>query len=606
MAKRVLDIVIKLSKQGGADKETITSLVKVKSALLDAAAVAGTFVAAGYAIKTVLDQTVGKHIAYAAEVRRAADATGMTTEETSKLIQVLDDVKIEYSALEKVIQKNGDTMDFTTAGLAKMSGEYLALSDANAQAAFMQERFGKQWISFVPLMKLGENSISSMGAAVNENLVITDKAAKEVREYEIAQDNLNDTWSAFTNSVAPPMMNALTDLMNASLDYSRAQEILDEEGITYSRNRNAALQAALAQAAAEREAANAMLLGADATGHAARATDDWWASTKQLNTELEDTAALEAEWKNEADSLLSTALSLKRADEDYITTLADLDAQLADNKISTDEYKTGVDAAKAAHEAATNQIIIDIVKMQLAADGWQQSDTTAMFTILENLGALSAAERSHAEETTVNAQAMADAYARVGSVSTDQQPIVTAALKAIDDQLQKGRLTTMQYKQKVDALYSSIEHLNGLEATAVVNLIVNGSVPNFAGQTSRGAFKMRAGGGPLDGDITAVGEKGYELIARGKNGKYTVIPHEASMWMVAAGLVPDRGLAGGGALDALHSTGLPGSISSPTVISQTSLSTAEMQSELRNLNSQMRGLRHELPTALAAALARSI
>lgn len=65
MSKSVLDIVIKLSKQGGADKETVTGLVQVKKAMTDAVAVAGTLVAAGYAIKKGFDATVGTMVAYA-------------------------------------------------------------------------------------------------------------------------------------------------------------------------------------------------------------------------------------------------------------------------------------------------------------------------------------------------------------------------------------------------------------------------------------------------------------------------------------------------------------------------------------------------------------
>lgn len=602
MAKSVLDIVIKLSKQGGADKETITGLVKVKSALLDAAAVAGTFVAAGYAIKTVLDQTVAKHVAYAAEVRRASEATGMTTEETSRLIQVLDDVKIEYSALEKVIQKNGDTMNYTTDGLASMSAEYLSLSSANEQAAFMQERFGKQWISFVPLMRLGEDGIRQLSAGIDENLIITEKAEAETRQYEIAVDNMSDAWQSFTFGVAPPLMNALTKIINSELDVIRAREILKGQGFgKWDFLPIGAWEAAEQQARAEREAAEAVLLLGANSKLAAYSVSELASSQKDATSATEDlTEASETLWKQQADQLLSTTLSLTQADDDYTSKLADLDAQLRDNTISAEEYQAGIESAAAAHTAATNQIIFDIAKMQLAADGWQQGDTAAMLAIGQQLGILSEQQI----ESAKNIEITAGAYARLAGVTEAQTPIVVEAVDLLTAQLAAGSLTTMQYKQKVDALYNSIGKLNGLEASAVINLIVNGSVPNFAGQVQHRGYVMRAAGGPL-ADMTIVGEKGYELVVKGKDGQYTVIPHEAAAWMMRAGMMPGAGMAEGGTLGALGAAAVS---SVQNVTNNHSVMTGghELQRELRSLNAQMRGLRSELPSALAAAMARSI
>lgn len=193
MAKSVLDIIIKTVKQGGADKETIKSLVDVKKGLLEAAAVGGSFVAAGIAIKKVLDESLGVFVAAADKVRRYQDATGLSAEESSKLIQVLDDEKISFEQLEKVVAKNGKTFDFSIAGLGRMSEQYLKLTTAQERATFMNERFGKQWISFVPVMEKGEAALTDMSEAVNENQILLEEDLETAREYEIAMDTLGDT-----------------------------------------------------------------------------------------------------------------------------------------------------------------------------------------------------------------------------------------------------------------------------------------------------------------------------------------------------------------------------------------------------------------------------
>ena len=575
----VMDIIINVAKKGNAEDKTIAGLYKLKWQLSQTAAVAGTFVAAGYAIKQVLDQTVGAYVSYAAEVRRASDATGMSTEETSRLIQVLDDVKIEYSALEKVIQKNGDAMDFSTAGLAAMSQQYLALGTAQEKAAFMQERFGKSWVSFVPLMQLGGEAIKGMGDSVNENLIITAKAAENTLRYEMAQDSLNDTWTAFKNNIAPGMMEAMTDLMNASLDYARAQEILDEQGITYSRNRQAALQGALAQAIAEREAAEA-----------ARLAQTSFEGLTEATNELALAQQAAAEFLGE--NMISTVTAIADAQGKYAEEVGNLNSQLAEGTITQDEYNAGIEEAAATMESATARMIFSLVQMQLAADGWQQADTTALLAIGQNLGLFSDAQAKTAESTITNAQLMSEAYSGLAGVTTEQTPIITAALDELTQQLQDGRLTAQGYREKVMALYNAVLKMDGASASATINLIVKGGIPNGftpANQVAGHTYAGRAEGGPL-ADMTMVGEKGYEMVVKGNDGQYTVIPHEAAKWLVQAGAVPAQGMASGGSLGGGSAGG----------------SITRVSTDNDALRQEFRQFRYELIGALAAAVQKVI
>ena len=143
MAKSILDVIVKLSKQGNADKETVIGLVKLKSALLDAASVAGSLVGAGYAVKKMFDATVGTMVEYADKVRTTQRATQLSAEESSKLIQMTDDLGVSYESLEKAIKSSSDTTDFSIAGLMKTSEEYLNITGAQDRAKFAQEQYGR-------------------------------------------------------------------------------------------------------------------------------------------------------------------------------------------------------------------------------------------------------------------------------------------------------------------------------------------------------------------------------------------------------------------------------------------------------------------------------
>lgn len=226
MAKSVLDIVIRLSKQGGADKETITGLVQLKSAIMEAAAVAGTLVAAGYTIKKAFDETVGVMVDYADQVRSIAQLSGLSAEESSKLIQVTDDLKISQEDLLKVMQKNGDQYDYSVSGLAAMSDQYLALGSSQEKAAFMQERFGKSWGNFVELMEQGSKRIESSADNINKALILDQKALDSAREYERQIDSLADSWMAFkvaAGSAILPETVSFLQRVNAEIEEENGQ-----------------------------------------------------------------------------------------------------------------------------------------------------------------------------------------------------------------------------------------------------------------------------------------------------------------------------------------------------------------------------------------------
>ncbi len=387
MAKSILDIIIKLSKEGGADKEVVKALVSVKSSILETAAVAGALVGAGIAIKKIFDETAGTFINYANEVRRVSDATGATAEDSSKLIQVLDDLKISEDELEKAVAKSGKTYDFSINGLAKMSDEYLKLNGNEERAAFMQERFGKQWISFVPVMQRGGQAIREAADSVEHSLILTQTGIDQARKYEIAVDSLNDAWTGLKISVGGFILPPVTDFLNGIRDTNRAIEIVTASGRNWQYITAQQRQEALATAAAEREHSDALIMVDQAQQDAATSADMLAQANKGILTDAiattksqDDYVAKQADVQKAIDELLEKKKKLYPWEKDKID---EINGKIEEQKQA---WKDNEDAFKKAMTEKFALMTIDAIEMSDGAKGFSDTEMQKAKAVLTTLG----------------------------------------------------------------------------------------------------------------------------------------------------------------------------------------------------------------------------
>lgn len=386
MAKSVLDIVIRTIKEGGADKETVQGLVSLKRSILDAAAVGGMLVTAGYAIKKALDETVGSLVAYADQVRTVQNATGASAEDASKLIQILDDQKVGFEQLEKAIAKSGKAYDFSITGIANMSEAYLKLGTDQERAAFMQQRFGKQWIDFVPVMQQGSKAILDAADAVDKSLILNQKAVDMARQYEIAQDNVNDSITGFKYTLgqeALPAVVQFTDGLNVMI---RAQQIQLETHVSAKKAFAQATEEIAAQKAALLQHADQVKLETAAQEESAQAAREAAAAFK------EESAARQ--------SMLGLITSIASETRNYNDKQAELTQKMAENRAEAEalypwqsqqldelnqkyaDMSAAYDANAAAHNAAMGKIQYDLLVTKLSADGL----TDAEYQIAQQAG----------------------------------------------------------------------------------------------------------------------------------------------------------------------------------------------------------------------------
>ena len=125
----------------------------------------------------VWEETVGVTVELANNVRQFRDVTGQSAEESSRLLQVLDDYKITVGQAEQATKKLAkDGMEFNISTLAKLSDEYLKLNSNAERTQFLYDKFGKSGTDFAEIMLQGSDAIMEANASISENLILTDKA----------------------------------------------------------------------------------------------------------------------------------------------------------------------------------------------------------------------------------------------------------------------------------------------------------------------------------------------------------------------------------------------------------------------------------------------
>jgi len=181
----------------------------------------------------VWEETVGVTVELANNVRQFRDVTGQSAEESSRLLQVLDDYKITVGQAEQATKKFAkDGMEFNISTLAKLSDEYLKLNSNAERTQFLYDKFGKSGTDFAEIMLQGSDAIMEANASISENLILTDKALQQTREYEKNVDNLTD--AILEQKVA--IGNQLIPVANTLLElYQRTNDTIDSGEQTYSR-----------------------------------------------------------------------------------------------------------------------------------------------------------------------------------------------------------------------------------------------------------------------------------------------------------------------------------------------------------------------------------
>jgi len=186
----------------------------------------------------VYDQTVAVTVKYAEQVRDLGRISGATAEETSRLIQTADDLKVEYGTLQaaaKALAKDGIAL--TTEELAKSSDEYLAITDAGERAEYATKKFGRAGLELTKVLETGGDALRQMAKEQGANLILSEKQVQAARELEKAEDALQDSITGLKYVIGNGLIPEITKLIQFTTDYvfwvDKTKQAVIEETDTY-------------------------------------------------------------------------------------------------------------------------------------------------------------------------------------------------------------------------------------------------------------------------------------------------------------------------------------------------------------------------------------
>jgi len=223
----VIDILIKantskasgdMKKFGGTLDEILRGLTGFSMKGLGAA---GVVVGIGNAIK----DSTEKFIAYGKAMTEMAAITGTGVEETSRLVQTMDDFGITQEKLNTILQqaaKKGFVM--TVDSVARLADEYNSLETQEERNALMTERLGRAGLDLNKVMESGSAVIREYAAAQSEALILTAEEAARAEELRLAIDAANDTFEGYSLTLGGAVAQAYNKATEASLAHARSVE----------------------------------------------------------------------------------------------------------------------------------------------------------------------------------------------------------------------------------------------------------------------------------------------------------------------------------------------------------------------------------------------
>ena len=378
------------NKTGKAFKESTGQLDKFKSGFQQLTGMsllsAGALTVVGGAITKVISFTkeaIAQNDAYIASIVDMARFTGDETDAMSRLVQVADDVFLTQEALNNAMSigaKKG--LDMSVEGILKLADTYNALGTVQEKNTLLNDNFGRSGLAVGKLLEMGSDGIRKNMEAVSDSLVVTKASVETAYAYKISLDAVNDALDGMSNSIAQGTMPAMTEL---NLKWAEFVDTVNESGIV-----TEALNKALDIGTKAMMFWDGVLSGD---------ISKWIIANGEIKTFgknlKEIPPAIDAVVISGANMMSMTA-SLTTIENEYTSNVETNNAELItlmeerarlkkvgyseesqqirdiDAKLDANAVKAGENAA--AHELATNRIVLSYAQQILAADGLTQEE----------------------------------------------------------------------------------------------------------------------------------------------------------------------------------------------------------------------------------------
>ena len=174
-------------------------------------------------------ESVTEWVKYNQAMREMGQATGLGVEEISRIVQVGDDWMISQEAIRTSLQfmnKKGITPSIDN--LAALADEYVATADKSAFAEKAVTILGRGYTTLIPLLALGGQGFRDATAAIEDNLIATEKSIEATRKYEVIMDTLADTATGLKNELAVELIPTINDLGTGLLGQIKKTKAVDD------------------------------------------------------------------------------------------------------------------------------------------------------------------------------------------------------------------------------------------------------------------------------------------------------------------------------------------------------------------------------------------
>lgn len=479
---------------------------------------------------------------YAREVRDLSLASGQSAEQSSRMLQVLDDYQLtaeDAKTATRALTK--EALAPTMETIISLSAQYKNLTSVEEKNAFVTKNLGRASQEWLNLLDQGPDKIAAMNDAVDGSLVLTSENIKAAEEYRLALDEWNDAVMKLKVSIGNQLLPVLTDLMNTDVDKAmqRGAEATGVAGL------------------AVKEYTEQLGILTPTIYETARAGDDLNRSATQLEPTLEEleeaekaAAAAAKLMTDENKNFVSTLESVSSAMTTYNQGLAEADAQLAAGEITAKEHDAAVAALGATYEQTTARIVASLLQMKYTADGtFDDTELTKYLLATEKLGLITEDQRQETmrlykevDKLDASFDDSGSQIYHVGERAKDAAMDFATMGEGAEALGDKINSTTTP---AVAGLKSSINQLQDKVVNIDVIIRTHGGMPGNTGWQGGvatvgpnaglhyGGGGQQQGGEVYAGVPTRVGEAGWESFMPAHDGR--ILGHAESLRALAMG-----------------------------------------------------------------------
>jgi hypothetical protein len=167
-----------------------------------------------------IKQVMASTSEYSDQIRQLTRDTGMSVEQSAKMLMIADDSQVSFSNLTTAMKfaiKDGVLPNI--AGIAELSDKYIALNDPLLKSQMLIKQFGRNGLEMSKILELGGSNIIKLGNTAEDfGLVMSNSDIQNIRDYEIAINEAGDAGKGLGVQLGIWLSPKLKDLANSLAD----------------------------------------------------------------------------------------------------------------------------------------------------------------------------------------------------------------------------------------------------------------------------------------------------------------------------------------------------------------------------------------------------